>query len=557
MVVHRVSRASLQPRTILCETLRRPWAFAMLLAVNLIAPCVSVGSVFSAEPTTQGPSQAELDRADTDSINWLTDNKGYMGDRFSTLSEINPGNARELKEVCSFELGETGSFQNGLIVYDGVLYTTTGLSTIAIDGATCEKKWEFHYKPSYVLVSNSKGSAIAGGRVIRGTPDGHLISLDARTGALLWDQQIMDPERGEFATAAPLVWNNIVFMGKAGADRGIRGEMMAFDAADGRKIWSFNVIPSPGEKGSETWQNPASIEHGGGSLWTTFALDPDARLLLLPVGNPGPDFDNDSRPGTNLFTNSLVALDAYTGELKWWHQLVAPDDRDWDTAVTAAFDGADGSKLAMAAGKDGVAHIVDRTTGEMRAGVPLVTRYLNTTGPVPTGSGIRLCPIAAVQWNGPAYSPETKLMYMNGIDWCAQAIKGPTPVAKDGREYLGWANYYGTRDPIDEAFGLINAIDPLTGSLAWRVKTKSIPLGGVTATVSGLVITGTTDGEVLVLDAKTGRELQRSKVDGAIGGGVITYQAGGRQLIAVAAGDNNATYGTKGKNRIVVLGIPK
>ncbi len=556
MMMHHLLHLSLLS-TNSCQALVRSRAFLIPVMASLMALCVSPDPALSAQPTTQGPTQAELDRADTDSVNWLTDNKGYMGTRFSTLSEINPRNIRNLREVCSFDIGETGSFQNGPIVYDGLLYTTTGLTTVAIDAATCARKWEYHYKASHVLVSNSKGPAIAGGRVIRGTPDGHLIALDAKTGALLWDQQIMDPVNGEYATAAPLVWNDIVFMGKAGADRGIRGEMMAFGADDGHKMWSFHVIPSAGEKGSETWKNPPSIEHGGGSLWTTFALDSAAGLLLLPVGNPGPDFDNDSRPGTNLFTNSLVALDARSGELKWWHQLLAPDDRDWDTAVTAAIDAADGSKLAMAAGKDGVVHIVDRITGELKAGAPLVTRYQNTTGPVPTGSGIRLCPIAAVQWNGPAYSPETKLMYMNGIDWCAQAIKGPTPVAKPGQEYLGWANYYGTRDPVDEAFGLVNAIDPTTGNVVWRAKTKSIPLGGVVVTASGLVITGTIAGEVLVLDAKTGAEMHKTEVKGGIGGGVVTYQAGGRQLIAVAAGDNNFTYGTKGKNTIVVLGVPK
>ena len=169
----------------------------------------------------------------------------------------------------------------------------------------------------------------------------------------------MDPAKGEYATAAPLIWEDMVFIGKAGADLGVRGEMMAFRAADGEKIWGFYTIPSPDQTGGDTWKSPTSIEHGGGSVWSTFSLDRAAGLLLLPVGNPGPDFDNDSRPGTNLFTDSLVALDARTGELKWWHQLIGPDDRDWDTAVVSAFDAADGSKLAAAAGKDGVVHVVD------------------------------------------------------------------------------------------------------------------------------------------------------------------------------------------------------
>lgn len=508
-----------------------------------------------AQPATQGPSQDELYRADTDPGNWLTDNKGYFGYRFSPLSDISAGNVRGLRQVCSFSLGLTGSFQSGPIVYQGTLYVTTGFTTTAIDAATCEKRWEYHDKTQNPRGSN-KGAAIAAGRVIRGTPDGHLIALDAKTGVLLWDRQVMDPATGEYATAAPLIWNDMVFMGKAGADLGIRGQMMAFRASDGEKIWGFYTIPSPDQVGGDTWQNPASIEHGGGSLWTSFSLDAEAGLLLLPVGNPGPDFDNDSRPGTNLFTNSLVALDARTGRLKWWYQLLGPDDRDWDTSVVAAFDAADGSKLAAVAGKDGILHVVDRLTGKPVSGVPLVSRYMNTTGPVPGGSGIRLCPIAAVLWNGPAYSPATDLLYMNGIDWCAQAIKGPPPVYKAGRPYLGWANFYGTRDPVDEAFGWISAIVPTTGSVAWRRKVPSIPLGAVTATGGGLVITGETDGTFLVLDAGTGAELYKTNLGGAIGGGIVTYEAGGRQLIAIAAGDNNATYGTKGTNTIVVLGLP-
>jgi PQQ-dependent dehydrogenase (methanol/ethanol family) len=526
------------------------------------SPAMFIGTASAAslgdpqQPSTQVPTQAELDKADTDPANWLTDNKGYLGYRFSTLSDINADNAHDLKPVCSFQLRLTGSFQNGPIVYEGTLYTTTGFTTTAIDAATCEKRWEYDYEPQNPLAPNNKGAAIAAGRVIRGTPDGHLIALDAKTGTRLWDRQVMDSTKGEYATAAPLIWNDMVFIGKAGGDLGIRGEMMAFKAADGEKIWGFYTVPSPDQVGGDTWKSPMSIEHGGGSLWTTVSLDPTAGRLLLPVGNPGPDFDNDSRPGLNLFTDSLVALDARSGQLKWWYQLVGPDDRDWDTAVVSAFNDADGSKFAAVAGKDGIAHVLDRTTGKPISRVPLVNRYMNTTGPVPGGSGIRLCPIAAVQWNGPSYSPDTHLMYMNGIDWCAQAIKGPTPIYQAGHPYLGWANFYGTRDPLEEAFGWVNAIDPKNGNIIWRRRVSSIPLGAITATAGGVVITGETDGTLLVLDAYTGAELYKTNVGGAIGGGIITYQAGGKQLIAVAAGDNNSTYQTKGNNAIIVLGLP-
>jgi alcohol dehydrogenase (cytochrome c) len=295
-------------------------------------------SPVAVDPVTPGPSQAELDSADVEPTQWLTYNKGYLGYRYSTLAQINAQNVSHLERVCSFKLGEQGSFQSGPLVYNGVLYTTSALGTFAVDAATCEPLWSYRHSPGQVFRANSKGAAIADGRIIRGLPDGHLIALDSKTGALLWDRVIMDSTAGEFATAAPLIWKGMIFLGKAGGDMGIRGEMMAFRATDGEKIWGFNTVPGPGEIGSDTWENPESIAHGGGGTWTSYSLDTAAGLLLVPVGNPGPDFASEMRPGANLFTNSLVALDAMTGKLQWWHQLLGPEDRDWDTSVVAAFD---------------------------------------------------------------------------------------------------------------------------------------------------------------------------------------------------------------------------
>ena len=513
-----------------------------------------------AQPTTRDPMQAEMDKADVDPDQWLTSNKGYLGYRYSSLAEINTENVGELKAICSFKLGEQGSFQGGPLVYDGILYTTSAFGTFAIDAASCKKLWSYQHQPDEKMGQrNNKGAAISGGRVVRGTPDGHLIALDARTGALLWDRTIMDPSGGEYATAAPLIWKDVIFIGKAGGDLGIRGEMMAFRATDGTKIWGWHTIPGPGEIGSETWSNPASIEHGGGGTWTSYSLDPSMGLLLIPVGNAGPDFNNEARPGANLFTNSLVALDAMTGQLKWWHQLIGPDDRDWDTAVVAAFDTFDGSHLAAAAGKDGVLHVVDRQSGKLRFTTSLVSQYTNRMTAIPTDRDIRLCPIGAVQWNGPTYSPDTNLLYMNGIDWCANAIKGPMPEYVRGKPYLGWATRtgYGDRDPIEKAFGLVNAIDPTNGELRWRYRVPAPAVGGLTATAGGLVLTADTQGDLFAIDAKTGALLSRLRLDaGAIDGGLVTYAIKGKQLIAVAAGDNNVTYKANGDNVIVVLGLP-
>ena len=245
-------------------------------------------------------------------------------------------------------------------------------------------------------------------------------------------------------------------------------------------------------------------------------------MLLLPVGNAGPDFDNDSRPGTNLFTNSIVALDAMTGNLKWWHQLLGPDDRDWDTTIVAAFDTAEGRHLVAGAGKDGALRVLDRASGQLLFMTSIVSEYTNRATPIPTDANVRFCPVAATQWNGPAYSPDTNLLYMNGIDWCAKAIKGPTPKYVKGKPNLGWATPtgYGNRDPVEQAFGLVNAIDPTNGGLVWRYRVPSPPVSGLVVTAGGLLLTADTQGDLFALDAKTGALLLRRQVGaGAMDGG--------------------------------------
>jgi alcohol dehydrogenase (cytochrome c) len=512
-----------------------------------------------ATPSTQAPTQTELDQADMDATNWLTSNKGYLGYRYSSLSLVNDQNVSKLTRICSFDVGERGSFPGAPLVYQGVLYTTTAFGVYAVDAATCQKRWSYTYEPAPNTTPRSnKGAAIANGRLFRGTADGHLIALDAVTGALLWDRTLVNAAVGEYLTAVPLVWQGIVFIGKAGGELGIRGEIMAVGAADGNDIWQFYTIPAPGETGSNTWETTGSYEHGGGATWTSYSLDAAAGLLLVPVGNPGPDFAPQVRPGTNLFTNSFVALDALTGQLKWWHQLVGPDFHDWDTSVLAAFNTADGSQLVAGAGKDGYLHVVNRATGALRFKAPLVSRYENGTAPIPTTSYLRFCPVAAVQWNGPAFSPASGLLYMNGIDWCGSAIEGPTPIYVPGRSYLGWAtpSGYAVRDPITEAFGWVNAFDPESGQLMWSYRLSTPPVAGLIATAGNILITSEVNGNLIVIDAKTGALLYRYSLNaGAVDGGIITYEVNGKQFIAAAAGDNNPTYGATGENTIVVLGL--
>jgi len=510
-------------------------------------------NVAVSQPTTRIVSQAELDSADDDATNWLTYNKGYKGFRFSKLDQINVNNAPQLRAVCVMQLGEVGTFQTGPVIYDGTMYVTTSHGVYALDAASCERRWEYHYSPWAPEVQvNNKGVAIAEGRVIRGTTDGSLLALDAATGKVLWLRKIMDVTKGEFAVAAPLIRNGIVYIGKAGADWGIQGEMMAFRAADGTKVWGTLLLPRKGDPAYATWKNPASIATGGGSTWSSFSLDTEAKLLLVPVGNAAPDYNADPRPGENLYTNSLVALDSETGAIKWWHQLRGANDKDLDTTVVAAFDTPGGLHLAAAAGKDGVLHVVDRTNGALRFKVP-VTNQKNLDEPL-TAAGVAYCPGGAILNNGPAYSPATNLVYINSQDWCNVGFKRPAKYIA-GIQYDGGT---GRRDPLDESFGWTTAIDATSGDIKWRYRSpQGIPmLGAVTPTAGNVVFTGDTAGYFLVFNATSGDVLYRFNTGGVLGGGVATYSVKGRQFVAVMSGNTSFhPYKAAGAATVLIFGL--
>ena len=510
-------------------------------------------NVAVSQPTTRIVSQAELDSADDDATNWLTYNKGYKGFRFSKLDQINVNNAPQLRAVCVMQLGEVGTFQTGPVIYDGTMYVTTSHGVYALDAASCERRWEYHYSPWAPEVQvNNKGVAIAEGRVIRGTTDGSLLALDAATGKVLWLRKIMDVTKGEFAVAAPLIRNGIVYIGKAGADWGIQGEMMAFRAADGTKVWGTLLLPRKGDPAYATWKNPASIATGGGSTWSSFSLDTEAKLLLVPVGNAAPDYNADPRPGENLYTNSLVALDSETGAIKWWHQLRGANDKDLDTTVVAAFDTPGGLHLAAAAGKDGVLHVVDRTNGALRFKVP-VTNQKNLDEPL-TAAGVPYCPGGAILNNGPAYSPATNLVYINSQDWCNVGFKRPAKYIA-GIQYDGGS---GRRDPLDESFGWTTAIDASSGDIKWRYRSpQGIPmLGAVTPTAGNVVFTGDTAGYFLVFNATSGDVLYRFNTGGVLGGGVATYSVKGKQFVAVMSGNTSFhPYKAAGAATVLIFGL--
>lgn len=515
---------------------------------------VEIGALYGpvVQPATTGPTQAELDGADAAIDSWLMYNKGYRGERYSQLKQINADNAGQLRPICMFQLGVLGTFGGGPVMYDGMLYVTTHLNTYAIDAKTCRKVWSHaHVAQGAEMNPTNRGVAIAGGRVIRGAQDGFLYALDAKTGAPLWVRQVADWRVGEGIGAAPIVWNDLIFVGKAGSDWGIKGRMMAFNVADGSLAWTFDLVPQAGEPGAETWTKPESMNHGGAGAWVTVQLDRETGTLFIPVGNPGPDFNNAMRPGDNLFTVSTVALDAKSGTLKWWYQLRANDNHDWDATVVSLFD-SDGRKLAATAGKEGVLHVINREDGKLVFKLPMTT-LLNHDAPFTT-EGVRVCPVAGVQWNGAAHSPRTGLLYVNAIDWCALFKKGPDPKWQPMIPFTGLSNGFGAKDPISKAWGWVNAVDPKTQKMAWRRKMPMPMHAGVTPTAGDVLFTGDLQGNFLTLDARDGRTLYSFNTGGPIAGGVITYDIDGRQYVAVASGNSGVSVPIPGAPTVVIFG---
>lgn len=504
-----------------------------------------------------GPTAAELAAADTTGANWLTFNKGERGYRYSALTQLTPANVGQLALRCRFDTGEVNvPFRSGPVVYNGVMLVTTRLATFAIDANTCAWKWKHTWAPLDAETNRTNnGVALANGRVFRGTTDGHLLALDAATGKLLWQRRIMDANLGEYAVAAPISYNGLVYIGKAGGDLGIRGEIMAFRVADGSKAWGFSTIPAAGQPGAETWSNPASLAHGGGGTWASFSLDIASNTLLAPIGNPAPDFDRDVRPGRNLYTNSILALNAQTGALRWAYQLRGPEDRDWDTSVVSLVTNRQGRTVVLGAGKDGILHGFDygtRATLFKRT----IASQLATVERIPPAPGLRFCPIAAVQWNGPAYHPGLGLAYQASVDWCATGIDGPTPTWTMRQPYLGWANGYGTRDPISMASGWVNAVDMQTGAFRWRYHASRPLVAAVTVTAGNLLFTGDIEGRLFAMNATTGAVLRTIATGAPLGGGIVSYQAAGQQRLAVVSGFTSGTYQTSGRATVSIYGLP-
>jgi len=479
---------------------------------------------------------------------WPTHSHDYGSTAYSQLTTITPRNISRLHKTCSYPLPEETTFESSLVEVNGTLYLTSSEYTYAIDAASCALEWRVRHELKET--GTVRGVAFAEGRVFRGFRDGRVIAYDARNGEEIWSTQLTETN-GKPATiaAAPVVWSGMLFIGTSGAERACGCVIAGLDAATGRVLWTFAVVP----QSNESW--PKDVRVGGGSVWTTISLDTESGALYVPTGNPGPDFSGAYRPGANLYTGSIVVLDAKKGSLRTWYQLVPHDIHDWDQAAAPALiTTRAGRRRAMAAGKDGFLHAIDIAEGKVAWKTP-VTTIENVDAPV-TPEGTHFCPGTAggVLWNGPAYSPATNLVYVNSVDWCTMLkLDSKLPEFEEGKNFLGSANAFGDKDALK--FGWVTAVDPDSGLVRWRNRMATPMVAGIAVTASGLVMTADLNGDFLAYNAASGKLLHRIPTGMPVGGGVITYQTGGKQRIAVAAGLEDRILGSHGKAAVIVFGL--
>jgi len=544
----------------------------VVLVVVFAYACARQDAPSSSEPAASAAAAPQ-------SPNWITYNGPLAGDRYSPLTQITAVNVAQLQQKCVFDAPEAVNFQSGIVAVNGVLYFTLFNHTYAIDATTCQQKWT-HMRPepdTFLMVN--RGVAYSDGRLFRGTGDAHVLAIDAADGKQLWDVSIGDPKKGESVPMAPIAWNGLVFVGNAGGDNfGVTGRIYALDATSGRVVWQFNTVPDSGPA-LATWpkaspKNPPS----GGATWTSYALDEPGGILYVPAGNPAPDFAHALRPGENLYTNALLALDAKTGRLLSYVQPLKGDFHDWDLAAPPALITTKSGRPFVAAGsKDGHVYNIDRSavttqTNEQPSADHLVVRSkaLVTTSenagtPLSTEQETRFCPgvQGGVEWNGPSYHPSLGLLFVNAIDWCtyvkmqplAKIKAGPGDAWTGAEPADGWL--FGRHDPVEQAKGWVTAFDAESGEITWKVQTPRPMVAAITATAGGLVLTGDLDGNLIAYDAPTGKELWRHATGKAMGGGVISYAVGGTQYIAAATGLNAGTWQVKaGPARVVVYALP-
>ena len=484
--------------------------------------------------------------------NWLTYWGDYQGKHFSALNQINTANVGQLQARWAVQMPGESMLEATPLVIDGVMYTS-GMpgQVFALDAKSGLQIWKYERKQKQVnpYQSNpfSRGVAVLGNRVFLGTLDAALIALDARTGQPLWEVQVADTMLGYSITSPPLVVKDKIIVGVAGGEHGIRGFLDAYDPKTGKRLWRFNSTPSPGEFGNETWKGD-SWKLGGGATWLTGSYDPELDTLYWTFGNPGPDMDAEIRKGDNLFTCSVVAFDPNTGTRKWHYQFTPNDDHDWDAnqdviLVDRVWEGQP-RKLLIQANRNGFLYVLDRTNGKFLMGKPYVKqtwnagfdekgrpKFLPKSNASPEGNEVFPSLVGGTNWQSPSYDSSTNLLYLTFAESGNRFVRSEMAY-EPGKGYWGGR----TLPASGESYAGIRAIDTTTGERKWEYKISQGSLAaGVMASAGGVVFAATREGNLIALDAKTGKSLWRFQTGATIAAAPISYAVDGKQFIAVAS----------------------
>ncbi len=527
---------------------------------------------------------ARIAQAAREPHNWLTYYGGYHGQRYSALDQINAGNVKNLRPAWIFQGGVIGlmanpasfAFEAAPIVVDGTMFVSGWDGHVwALDAANGRVLWRYrHAIPLDVPLccgNVNRGVAVADGKVFVATANGHLVALDATSGKPVWQQVFVDVRAGESATMAPLVVKDKVVVGSSGAEYGVRGHIDAFDLRSGQPLWRRYVVPKPGEPGAQSWGNDQAWQRGGGAAWITGTYDPALNLLYWNTANPSPDFDGVVRPGDNLYTNSVLALDPDSGAIRWHYQWTPHDVWDYDGVNENILFDLDGQRLLAHFDKNGYLFVLDRQNGQLVRAVKFAPRVTwgdidPSSGRVtprltPTAAGVEICPGPAggKEWPHAAYSPRTRLLYTPVVDACGTF----TLRRSEFRESLPYWGGDATVAPTQVHGGWVRAFEAGSGREAWSWKTPHPVVASLLATAGDLIFVGLPTGEFAALHARTGELLWQFQTGSGIHSNPVTYSVGGRQYVAVPSGWGGwmkgfapELYGASRGGALVVFALP-
>jgi alcohol dehydrogenase (cytochrome c) len=504
-------------------------------------------------------SYADILAADQEAQRWLTYSGSYDGHRFSLNDQITPANVSNLRLLWMRQYTTSEiHIETSPLVIDGFMFVTVPPNRVeALDAKTGELIWHYDRELPQPLSLCcglvNRGLAVLGNTLYLGTLDAHLVALDIKTGRVSWDVEIADYKAGYSITSAPLALKNMVITGVAGGEFGIRGFVDARDATTGKEIWRFNTIPQPGQPGAETWEGDG-WKTGGGPTWLTGTFDPELNVIYWPVGNPSPVYSGGARKGDDLYTNSVVALNADDGKRRWHFQFTPHDLYDFDaTEILVLFDkkeaGRDERLLAQA-DRNGFYYVLNRETGHFLSARQFAKqnwasqidnngRAIMNPAAVPSPKGALVYPSngGATNWMSPSYDPITELMYVPAKDWGGNYFSRNDDY-RPGKTFIG-GFFQLTTWPVP---GAVRALDVSTGELKWEYRCVAYNMGGILSTKGGVVF-GSAEHFFFAIDAKTGRELWRINAGGPIIAAPVTYLNEGKEFVTIAAGHDLLTFG--------------